>query len=151
MSTDTSTAPSALPEPQALPEPGSRGSLQVAERVVVAIARAAAMEVTGVATTTQNKSASKAAGLGSQISDQLTSAVGRTLPRASAQVAGHRARITLEVALVWPHPAAQVAQQVREHVTTRLAQLAAVETDAVTVTISAVVRDQRATATRRVQ
>ncbi|MGQ7350078.1 hypothetical protein ACUN7V_05385, partial [Quadrisphaera oryzae] len=52
-----------------------RGQLEVAERVVVAIARAAAMEVPGVATPSQNKSASKAAGgvsgITSQIGDQL--------------------------------------------------------------------------------
>jgi uncharacterized alkaline shock family protein YloU len=138
-----------------LPEAGQRGSLQVAERVVVAIARAAACEVPGVATPTQTKNASKntggVSGLTTQIGDQLTSAVGRTLPRAAAQVAGDRARITLEVALIWPHPAATVAAAVREHVTARLREYAAVTTDSVAVTISAVVRPERTSTTRRVQ
>ncbi|MBC3760106.1 Asp23/Gls24 family envelope stress response protein [Quadrisphaera sp. RL12-1S] len=143
------------PHSEQLAEPGQRGSLQVSERVVVAIARAAAMEVTGVATPTQNKSASKAAGgvsgITSQIGDQLTSAVGRTLPRASAQVAGDRARLSVEIALLWPHSAATVAAAVREHVAARLREYAATTTDTVAVTISTVVRDQRTTTTRRVQ
>ncbi|MEH3078655.1 MAG: hypothetical protein PGN11_18665 [Quadrisphaera sp.] len=139
--------------PEQLAEAGQRGSLVVAERVVVAIARAAATEVPGVATPTQNKNASKntggVSGITSQIGDQLTSAVGRTLPRASAQVAGDRARINVEVALIWPHPGAQVAATVREHVAARLREYAAITTDSVAVTISAVVRPERAT-TRRV-
>lgn len=143
------------PDSGQLAEPGQRGSLQVAERVVVAIARAAAMEVPGVATPTQNKNASKntggVSGITSQIGDQLTSAVGRTLPRAAAQVAGDRARITLEVALIWPHPAATTAAAVRDHVSARLHQYAAITTDSVAVTISTVVRDTRHTTTRRVQ
>ncbi|PWJ52798.1 Uncharacterized conserved protein YloU, alkaline shock protein (Asp23) family [Quadrisphaera granulorum] len=134
-----------------LAEAGQRGHLQVAERVVVAIARAAAMEVPGVATPTQGRAASKAAGLGSQIGEQLQGAVGRTLPRAAAQVAGQRARITVEIALIWPHSAAQVAAAVREHVAARLAEYAAVTTDAVTVTVSSVVRAQRTAGLRRVQ
>lgn len=150
----TTTRQSALTSetaPEALPEPGERGRLDVAERVVVAIARAAALEVTGVATPSQGKAASRASGTVSQIGEQLQGAVGRTLPRASAQVAGHRARVTVEVALLWPHPAAQVAAQVRDHVSARLDELAAVQTDAVTVTISSVVRSDRSTSTRRVQ
>ncbi|MGQ7294916.1 Asp23/Gls24 family envelope stress response protein [Quadrisphaera sp. KR29] len=135
---------------QALAEPGERGHLQVAERVVVAIARAAAQEVPGVASPSQVKG-SPAGGLSlGGVGEQLSSAVGRTLPRASAQVAGSRARITVELALLWPHPAAAVAQRVREHVSERLAQYAAVSTDSVTVTVTSVVRDARST-TRRVQ
>ena len=53
---------------------------------------------------------------------------------------GGRARVELQVASVWPHPAARVAADVREAVTSQLARLAAVQADAVSVTVDAVVR-----------
>jgi len=112
---------------QRLAAPEQRGSLHVADKVVVAIARAAALGVTGVAP------ASATSGL-------ISSAIGRDLPRASAKVAGSRARLEIEVATVWPHPAARVAADVREAVTSQLARLAAVQADAVSVTVDAVVR-----------
>lgn len=112
---------------QHLVAPEQRGTLHVADRVVVAIARAAALGVPGVAP------ASATSGL-------ISSAIGRDLPRASAKVAGSRARLEIQVATVWPHPAARVAADVRQAVTSQLARLAAVQADAVSVTVDAVVR-----------
>jgi len=110
--------------------PAERGALHVADKVVLAIARAAALRVPGVAP------ASATSGL-------ISSAIGRDLPRASAQVAGSRARVELQVASLWPHPAAQVAAGVRDAVTAQLEQLAAVRADSVSVTVDAVVRPDR--------
>jgi len=115
---------------QQLRAPAERGALHVADKVVLAIARAAALRVPGVAPT-------------SATSGLISSAIGRNLPRASAQVAGSRARVELQVASVWPHPAAQVAAGVREAVTDQLQQLAAVRADSVSVTVDAVVRPDR--------
>ncbi|WP_432497591.1 Asp23/Gls24 family envelope stress response protein [Kineococcus gypseus] len=110
-----------------LAEAGSRGSLTVAEQAVRTIVRAAALGVRGVAPA--SATAARVAG-----------ALGRDLPRAHVDLAGHRARVEVEVASLWPHPAAEVAAGVRAEVTAQLRDLAAVTADSVSVTVARVVR-----------
>ena len=107
------------PAGTALAEPGARGSLHLHDRVIERIAAAAATRVRGVAP---------------------TAASGRGLPDASCELAGHRARVSVEIAAVWPAPVPQVAMDVRDAVTERLEALAGVQADVVHVTVARVVR-----------
>ncbi|MEJ5943812.1 Asp23/Gls24 family envelope stress response protein [Pseudokineococcus basanitobsidens] len=108
-------------------EQGSRGSLELADKVLVKIAQRAALEVVGVAP------AGAATG-------RLGGMLGRGYPDADVEHAGTRASVTLEIATTWPHPAPQVAASVRDSVTRRLRELAAVDADSVAVHVAAVVQ-----------
>ncbi|MGL5817904.1 MAG: Asp23/Gls24 family envelope stress response protein [Phycicoccus sp.] len=103
--------------------PAERGRTVIEDRVVERIAARSCLDVAGVRAT------------GSDL-DRL---VGRRLPNASATVAGHRARLALEVAVAWPSPLADTAAQVRDHVSTTVADLAGLEVDAVDVDITRMV------------
>ena len=104
-------------------EPGGRGRLEVADRVVVRIATIAASEVEGVVRT------------GSGV-DQI---LGRRYPHAQAAVAGGRARIHLDIAVAWPHPLGDVTASVRRRVHEQVSDLAGLAVDTVDVTASSVV------------
>ena len=104
-------------------EPGDRGRLVVADRVLERIATIAAGEVSGVVS----------AGTGV---DQL---LGRRDPKADASVAGGRARIHLDLAVAWPNPLAQVTADVRQRVQARVSGLVGLAVDAVDVTAALVV------------
>lgn len=73
---------------QALADPGHRGETIIEDQVLERIAGHAACEVAGVVAT----------------GSDLEGLIGRQLPKASAQVAGTRARVALTVAVAWPHP-----------------------------------------------
>lgn len=105
---------------------GQRGSLHLADRVVEKIARAAALEVSGVAPARAGTS-------------RLGALLGRGYPDADVDVAGLRGRVRIALATLWPHPAAQVAADVREHVTHQLQTLAGLQIDSVAVDVQAVV------------
>ncbi|PRY15371.1 putative alkaline shock family protein YloU [Kineococcus rhizosphaerae] len=102
---------------------------------------AAAREVDGVAA-----AADSSGSLGA-----LGSALGRDYPRVDCEVAGNRVRASVQIATVWPYPAAQVAAAVRDHVRDRLAELADLHADAVHVSVEKVVRasSTASTSTRR--
>lgn len=117
-----------------LDEPGGRGRLVVADRVVERIATIAAREVSGV----------------TQVGSALERAVGRQYPKADAQVAGDRARISVEIAVAWPTSLADATAGVREIVRARLGDLAGLQVDTVDVTAAKVVHDDAPTP-RRVQ
>lgn len=106
---------------------GDRGSLVVADRVLQRIAVVAAREVDGVAP-----------------DDGGSGPVGRLFssgyPAVEVDQAGSRVRVQVDVATLWPRPAAQVAGGVRDAVARRLGELAGVRVDAVTVTVRDVVR-----------
>jgi uncharacterized alkaline shock family protein YloU len=108
-------------------DPGSRGTLTLADRVLVKIAQRAALEVDGVA-----PAGATTARLGGML--------GGGYPDADVQQAGTRAGVTLEIATTWPHPAPAVAAAVRATVTRRLRELAAVDADTVAVHVAAVVQ-----------
>jgi len=120
---------------EVLAEPGSRGRLDVADRVVQRIAEAAAAEVDGVAPRTSSDGS-----LAQNVTTAVGGALGRSLPRASCVVAGSRVRVEVEVATLWPRPATEVAARVRDGVAERLETLAGVRVDAVAVTVAKVVQ-----------
>lgn len=120
---------------EVLVEPGSRGRLTVADRVVQRIAEAAAAGVDGVAPRTSSNGS-----LAGDVTTAVGGALGRSLPRASCVRAGTRVRVEVEVATLWPRPAAEVAALVRDGVAERLQTLAGVRVDAVAVTVAKVVR-----------
>ncbi|NAZ87475.1 Asp23/Gls24 family envelope stress response protein [Kineococcus indalonis] len=126
-------APSPAPSPQAAAETGGRGHLHVADRAVQRIAQAAALEVEGVAPRGTPARSTTAA-----ITGAIGGALGREHPRVRCEVAGHRARVHVEVVTVWPYAAAEVAAAVREHVGERLRVLAGVRADGVHVTVAEV-------------
>ncbi len=109
-------------------EPDERGTTTIADRVVERVASIAASEVEAV---TQARSG-------------WASAVRRSLPRASATVAGSTARISVDVAAVWPTPLSSLAAEVRDHVSAQVTALTGVEVLAVDVSVADVVRAQAA-------
>ncbi len=115
-------------------EPGGRGRLVVADRVVERIATIAAREVPGV----------------TPAGSALGRAVGRRYPKADAQVAGDRVRITVEVAVAWPASLVDVTAGVRDIVRSRLGELAGLQVDTVDVIAAKVVHEDAPTR-RRVQ
>ena len=106
-----------------LADPGHRGRLVVADRVVEKVASIAAAEVDGVV--------ASGSGLGGLL--------GHRYPRADATIAGERARVHVEVAVSWPMPLAQVAAAVRQQVRRRLDELVGLAVDAVDVTAATLV------------
>lgn len=74
---------------------------------------------------------------------------GRSLPRASTEIAGDHARIGVEIAIAWPTPLAEVAARTRDHVQARVTTLTGIDVVAVDVTVAEVVHVQ--TESRRVQ
>lgn len=107
-------------------DPSDRGVLRVADRVVDKVARAAVLGVVGVA-----PAAATAGTVGR--------ALGRAYPQVTCARAGDRARVVLEIALVWPSPAARVAHEVCEAVTDQLLALAGVHVDEVRTTVARIV------------
>lgn len=103
-----------------------RGVLRVADRVVDKVTRAAVLGVAGVA-----PAAATAGTVGR--------ALGRSYPQVVCSRAGDRARVLLEIALVWPYPAARVAREVCEAVTDQLFVLAGVQVDEVRTTVARIV------------
>ncbi|MEJ5946632.1 Asp23/Gls24 family envelope stress response protein [Pseudokineococcus basanitobsidens] len=126
---DTATAPGAADRgagpASGADDPGDRGGLDVADRVLERIARRAVGEVDGVAPSA---------------SGGLAGLLGSGYPSVEVQHAGGRVRVLVDVASLWPRPAASVAAGVREAVARRLSELAAVRVDAVQVTVRDVVR-----------
>jgi len=97
-----------------------RGRLHVADRAIERIATHAAALVEGVTPT------------GSGL-DKL---VGRTTPRADSEVAGDSVRLTLDVAVVWPRAAGEVARGVRAEVARQVGRLTGLTVAAVDVNVA---------------
>lgn len=112
---DSGTTPAVKP-------PDERGSLTIADKVVERIASIAAREI-------------------EQVTDSRAGWTGmyRNLPRATAKVAGGRARIGVEVAAAWPSSLPAVSAQVRDRVSGQIESLTGVSVVAVDVTIADVV------------
>lgn len=115
--------PTHLTKVRAGDDPGQRGALVITNSVVERIAAIAAGEVQAVVK----------AGSG------LDQVLGHRYPKVSATIAGHRARIHVEIAVAWPHPLGQVCGQVRDVVRGRVTELAGVQVDAVDVHVATVV------------
>jgi uncharacterized alkaline shock family protein YloU len=125
-------------------DPGQRGRLVVSERAVSRIAEAAAL-VDGTRRTDAGRPRTTAGAVAGVVDDVL----GRSYPDVDCTVAGHRARVRVEVAAVWPQPAPQVAARVRASVGEALARLAGMTVDDVSVVVATYLTDRPAT-TRRV-
>lgn len=91
-----------------LPEPGERGTLDIAAAVPEKIARRAAAEVDGV----------------------------RRPVRADAELARGRATLELELGVEYPRPVGEVAAEVQGRVASRVEELTGLTVEAVDVTVS---------------
>lgn len=106
-------------------DPGQRGTLTIAPKVVERVAAIAASSVAGVTTPE-----------GSRLGQVLH----RTYPRVEVEVAGDRAVLALEVAAVWPTPLPSVAADVAHTVREELGRLAGVKVDRMTVRVADVIK-----------
>lgn len=104
-----------------------RGTVHVADQAVERIARAAVLQVDGVAP------AGETAG-------SIGTALGRAYPHVACRVAGDRVRAVVEIATTWPAPASRVARDVQAAVTDQLERLAGIRVDAVEVVVAQVVQ-----------
>ncbi|MBD3912990.1 Asp23/Gls24 family envelope stress response protein [Nocardioides hwasunensis] len=100
-----------------------RGRTVIADKVVERVASIATSEVEAVIDTRKG----------------WTKLIRKGLPHAEAVVAGDTSKITVEVAATWPTPLAQVAAQVREHVTRQVVDITGVTVTRVDVTVADVV------------
>ncbi|GAB3996525.1 Asp23/Gls24 family envelope stress response protein [Nocardioides marmoraquaticus] len=121
---DPSADRSARPDPA---EQGGPGRTTITPRVVEWLAVAAAREADG---STRARARDRGG---------LTGLVRGRLPRASAVVAGQTSRIEVQVAAPWPESLAGVAARVRDHVGSRVAELAGVDVTAVDVVVAEIV------------
>lgn len=117
-----------------LPDADQRGSTTIAANAVQHLAEAELGQVPGVVAT--------GSGIGK--------VVGRQYPKVSADVAGSRARLSVDIAVAWPLPLPDVCARVRDTLSTRLTELTGLSIDAVDVTAAKVVQLEAPT-TRRVQ
>lgn len=101
-------------------DPGARGTLTIADQVVERIAVHASAEVDDV----------HREGSGWRAS------LGRSLPQASATVAGDLTRVSVTLASTWPSPLSTVAGAVRAHVGERVSRLTGLTVTAVDVTVA---------------
>ena len=63
------------------------------------------------------------------------------LPKTTVQVDGAKAYVTLEMAVRWPAPVAEVTGQVRRHVQDRVRELAGLEVDEVHIVVADLATD----------
>lgn len=103
-------ASAGLPE---LPAAGGRGSLAIAERVVERVAGYAVTQVEGA-------SAAPRRLLGVQVGQ----ARAEEEASVTAQVDGNRGTVRATVAIAWPHPVRQVAEQLRTRIRADVARIA---------------------------
>lgn len=132
-SSPTDNTATSSPRDAHLVPAGERGRTIIADKVVKRVASIATAEIEAVVDTRKG----------------WTKLIRRGLPHAEAVVAGGTSRITVEVAATWPTPLAQVAAQVRHHVTRRVVDLTGVSVTRVDVTVANVVHLD--TAVRRAQ
>ncbi len=96
-----------------------RGELRIAGKAIDRLATLAAGRVPGVTRT--------ASGL-----DRI---VGRGYPRADSTVAGDTVRLTLDIAVLWPYGAGEVARGVRQEVAREVGNLTGLSVASVDVTV----------------
>ena len=115
-----------------LAEPGQRGSLRIADRVVEKVAARAVTEVdlaTGAPRTL----------LGRRLSEPDPDAPAR----ADARVDGNLVSVSVTLSVRWPAPVRQVAEQVRSHVTSRIGSLTGLEVAEVDVDVPSLLTGRR--------
>ncbi|WP_432544016.1 hypothetical protein [Kineococcus sp. SYSU DK002] len=129
-------------------DPGDRGRLVVADRVVVRVAAAAAAAVPGSVRTQDARAdrtgADRSVGtrVGTAVGTAVDSVLNRSYPVAECTRAGNRVRVGVQVAAQWPTPAADLAARVRAEVVDQLSRLAGVVVDSCDVTVADYVRSR---------
>ncbi len=109
-------------------DPGQRGRLSIADRVIERIAAQAAVGVDGVVETTS----------------ALGKVVGRQLPKISSDVQGNDVRLSVDVAVTWPKPLRDVVRQVRDDVIRDVEAIAGKHVRSVDVTVAKMERPPQA-------
>ncbi len=117
-------------------EPGQRGSLTIADRVVEKVASQAVTEV-DLATGTPRTV------LGRTLLGRTPEPDPDRPARADAHVDGHLVTVTVTLAVQWPAPVRQVADEVRRHLSTRIEQLTGLQVAQVDVDVTALVTGRR--------
>jgi uncharacterized alkaline shock family protein YloU len=114
------------------------GSISIADGVVTKIAARAAAEnpdAGAAAARVFGRAVPGAGSLGVRGTDLSA------LPKTSVEVDGSKAYVTLEIAVRWPAPVAEVTGQVRRHVRDRVRELAGLEVDEVHVIVADLATD----------
>ena len=111
-----------------------RGSLAIADRALTRIARQVTLDVPGVA--------------GADTTGAVDRTLGRGYPRVHWHRAGNRARVEVEVAILWPVSAAHVAAAIQAAVRRELERIAGQDVAAVSVAVRDVVRPHEGPVTR---
>lgn len=111
-----------------------RGSLTITDRALTRITRQVALDVPGVAP--------------SDTTGRVERTLGRGYPRVQWQRAGNRARVEVEVAILWPVSAAHVAATIQAAVRRELERIAGQDVAAVSVAVREVVRPHEAAVAR---
>jgi uncharacterized alkaline shock family protein YloU len=114
-----------------LPEPESRGTTHIADKVVERIAARAVSEIDG------------ATGAPRVILGQtLGSTTEKTSARASAQVDGDTVMIDVAMAVQWPSPIREVTSRVRERVAARVGELTGLSVLEVDIDVATLLTDE---------
>lgn len=128
----TDTAPGADTS-DSIEDPGRRGGLSIADKVVIRIASQAVTEVRAVVES------------GTGMLDKM---VGRKLPKTSAEVRGDLVWLQVETAAEWPTPLGELVQEVRAAVTSAVESMTGLQVKVVDVTVSRIERPSRPTVRR---
>ena len=113
-------------------EPGERGSLTIADRVVEKVASQAVTEV-DLATGTPRTV------LGRTLLGRTPEPDPERPARADAHVDGHLVTVSVTLAVQWPAPVREVAGEVRRHLTSRIEEITGLEVAQVDVDVTALV------------
>lgn len=100
--------------------PERRGELHIVAKAIERLATLAAGRVPGV----------------TQTASGLDKVVGRSYPRADSTVAGDTVRLSMDIAVLWPHGAGEVARGVRSEVTREVGNLTGLSVASVDVTVA---------------
>jgi uncharacterized alkaline shock family protein YloU len=131
VSADTEAAPALLAGRTEL------GKIKIADPVVTKIAARAAAE-------NPDAGAATARVLGRAVPGAVPGVRGTdldALPKTTVHVDGAKAYVTLEIAVRWPAPVAEVTGQVRRHVRDRVRDLAGLEVDEVHIVVADLATD----------
>lgn len=120
----------------AVDEPGQRGSLTIADRVVEKVASQAVTEV-DLATGTPRTV------LGKTLLGRTPEPDPDRPARADAHVDGDLVTVAVTLAVQWPAPVRQVADEVRRHLTARIGDLTGLQVAQVDVDVTALVTGRR--------
>ena len=120
-------------------EPGRRGSLTIADRVVEKVASQAVIEV-DLATGTPRTV------LGKTLLGRPPEPDPERPARADAHVDGRLVTVSVTLAVQWPAPVREVADEVRRHLTTRIEEITGLEVAQVDVDVTALVTRRRSAA-----